>query len=1516
MDKYRLQDIDEEELIRMGILQKNPENIEKPKPVVNKKVKKNPQRSKQKAKKETHPEDEILSEELLEKKPAPKTEPPIPKAEDFVPKAKPEPEKNPVSKTDPEPEEKSVSKADLQLEKTETEIKWKPKYDFDHISDEVLEKAEAILEQDLIDKIVFTENDKGEPRVKITYFFFTCKHGTYNQKIDRIDNARSMTRKPDKPIETCSNASCGEMRCIPVVAAYIKYTKELGIYDKLMQQRAEYQEHLKDDNLDLQFEWEPKDIEKFKHLPAYAYELAEQMIEKGCVMLRPYMNNKEQFNVDIKKLGHCSTKDDKGVIKGDIYAGPHDIKRALIAMKEPEWDVPHGWCASKKFSLCDDISNLCNCDTPFCPYHIAAYMLYLRLKGREDEIEEAKKYSKEHPDEIYYGKNNFGFKYTSEKDVEKLKQSIASAPKNILDAAFELLDSGEAFLNSKKYTAKNGSEYFRVQFSRSPKDGETAEECMSSEYTDSSAWHGPGGILDYEGISVRDRLVRLVACIDYCRRTGIDISDAVSRREIDFQKLKEMTDKIDGLGRLYSFIENDNTSSMFCIMQGSVGSGKQPVIESIADILSQNGKISTSKYKKMTLQQLTEDLTTHRSRKGEFDLLTTGYEFSWLEKNQLYVLTGLDEFLYLNRTYRQEKGYMTHGIALRHVTKVLGTFAENTYVIIVSLSDKSTKEFLDLDKKYKYTYGQNIILFKNKSTDELYQEYLEEISDTVKEKIEDEKALRTRFAEFITLNERFLPFTNSALSHYLAEYSNVENAPVLPPDVYDRKAVAQSLDDMIGMQAVKKQLAEFESYITFQKRAKASGIEIKPGNLHMQFLGNPGTGKTTIARIVAKMLFDIGIIEENKVIEVERKDLVAEYTGQSAPKTAEKIRQAMGGVLFIDEAYSLCLSEHDQFGKEVISTLIKAMEDDGDKFIVIFAGYDKEMKEFLKANSGIESRIGYTFHFEDYTADELTEIFRRSLEKQGFELGKDVLKEVSDICDYYRRRKNFGNGRFAKKLEQRTIINHAKNADEKNWEIKKISTCDIPEIKDLGTQSSGGEGSDITLDQIIGMSKVKDQIKKFRTKIRFEQKAKAAGANIKKSNSHMLLLGNPGTGKTTIARIIAKELYEAGLILENKLIEVEKKDLIGQYIGQTAPKTSAVIDQAMGGVLFIDEAYSLTSGSRGINSDYGQEAIATIIKAMEDHKDEFVVMFAGYEREMRQFLDSNSGIASRIGYTFTFDDYTADELTDIFKLKLEKNGLAYTDEALDSVKDVMQYFVSVPNFGNGRFAERVVNIAIELHSERMAEQGGITDDLLTITKEDIPSVKYMLDHMPDGKNMINPENIKDEQNERTAIHELGHALIVKLKTPESSIERITISAEGSGALGYVRHSVDSIRNHTKTDLKNQICINMAGIAAEEIFLGEYGNGGTSDLSTATNIATNMVTRFGMSDNGFASFSEINDQARKEINDILKSQFDEAKKYITEYKDKLEEAKQFLLTNRTITDKEFTEFIQPDEKEIK
>lgn len=1385
-------------------------------------------------------------------------------------------------------------------ELTLDDLPWNPKYRITQIPEDILQKAISIMKRGLIKEVTINQEKKT---VQISYFF-TCINADFEKKIPRIDDSRFISRTLSDPIKTCDNNSCGQIRCITNLAGYLKYVFDNDLYEELLAERDLYRQQHGNQDEPFLFSVTPEDADVFCKMPPYVYDIAQELVERRLIAVDPY----PPFVYDFNRLGFCgkqSGESSSGLNYGSFCSGHVDINRILKYSEDIAINNSHGIRTTFNFSL--KAIPCANCSAAICPFRVAAYAYYLKYSGRWNEFEAAKETASQSSN-VYYGKQpTYVF---PEWAVNGIKENVLTASQETIDLALKLLDSGEAAMSSVPFTSKDGNgrekTYYRLLLARAiDDDAKTLSDAVSDKYSDELRWFGMtcAGWAEAEPIPGR-RLIQVIGGIDYLRRTGVDVNQLLEYRKTYLSELKQKSKDISGLSRLYSFIKSKNASSLSAIMQGGTKEEVDAVLSSIAKTLSQTGKIQEPKYLRISCEGLMQCLTMKASipEYGNKEIYPT---YDKIHPNVLHVIDGLHNYLKKNGAYQNDMKD-NYQYEANNLINVLGSFEQNTYIIILSDSKADTDDFLSLDKRFSFTFGQNIVTFHNKSTGELYDEYVNGLSEDVKAKIADEGSMRTKFAEFIAFNERFLPFNNTSLSHYLSEYSNVEGEPVFPPDIYDKRKTRDALSELVGMSAVKKQVEDFESYITYQKKAKAAGINIERGNMHMQFLGNPGTGKTTVARIIAKMLYEIGILNEDKLVEVERKDLVAIYVGQTAVKTYEKIKEALGGVLFIDEAYSLYQGDGDSYGKEAIATLIKAMEDHKSDFIVIFAGYSKELSEFLKANSGIESRIGYTFQFEDFNANELLEIFTRNMTKQQFKLDNGVSEQILDICDHYRRRKNFGNGRFVKKIEQETIINHAKNYNIDGWKVDVITVDDVPDVRDMAAKGSRSEENSLSLDELVGMQNIKDQIVKFKKKIKFEQNAKAAGAKLKRGNSHMLFLGNSGTGKTTIARIISKELYEAGVIMEDKLIEVERKDLVGQYVGQTAPKTSDVIDRAIGGVLFIDEAYSLTQSAS--QNDYGHEAIATIIKAMEDKKDDLVVIFAGYEKEMQTFLESNSGIASRIGYTFTFEDFTAEELTDIFKLKLKQNGLSCTDAAAEAAKNVMQYFVSVPNFGNGRFAERVVNMSIELHAERMSDTDEIRDDFLVIGKEDVPTVKYLLDHMPDGKKMINPEKIKDIQMERTAVHELGHALLQKLLDPDNSIERITISAEGSGALGYVRHNIDSVGTPTKSELENRICVSMAGIAAEEVFFDEHGNGGTSDLENATTIAKNMVMRFGMSKSGFAYTDELSDSAKEEINEILKTQFDRAKETVQSHKEALTKAKTFLLEKRTISDEEFSSFI--------
>ena len=258
------------------------------------------------------------------------------------------------------------------------------------------------------------------------------------------------------------------------------------------------------------------------------------------------------------------------------------------------------------------------------------------------------------------------------------------------------------------------------------------------------------------------------------------------------------------------------------------------------------------------------------------------------------------------------------------------------------------------------------------------------------------------------------------------------------------------------------------------------------------------------------------------------------------------------------------------------------------------------------------------------------------------------------------------------------------------------------------------------LDELIGLESVKEEVHTIANFAKVQQQRKAQGLKVPKMSFHLVFTGSPGTGKTTVARIVARIYKDLGILKSGHTVETDRSGLVAEYVGQTATKTNAVIDSALNGVLFIDEAYALVPENAG--SDYGQEAISTLLKRMEDDRDKLVVIIAGYPNEMKRFIDSNPGLQSRFTRYINFPDYSEQELFDIFKLYLNKNQYTITDDAAQLLKDNLNYAVAhkTKNFGNARYVRNIFERAVEQQANRLSAKRSISDDELSVlTKEDI-----------------------------------------------------------------------------------------------------------------------------------------------------------------------------------------------------
>lgn len=669
----------------------------------------------------------------------------------------------------------------------------------------------------------------------------------------------------------------------------------------------------------------------------------------------------------------------------------------------------------------------------------------------------------------------------------------------------------------------------------------------------------------------------------------------------------------------------------------------------------------------------------------------------------------------------------------------------------IEFEDYSAEELLEIMKQ---KFNQDGYL-----TDEgFYENALIAIKGYMREHSRDKNFGNARFIEKTFIPGVIETKNNRLEQRYGKNTPNDEKKKILSDDMpsdmvkYIENAKKQEdvlakLDNMIGFKEVKDAIRKSIKRIERSKENNDPGL-LKNQSFHWVLTGNPGTGKTTVAKMIADVYREYGVLERGHFVKVTRNDLVSIYSNGTSEQTTKKINEALGGILFIDEAYMLSPGEKSNVdsGKEAIDTLLEAMSAHNGEFGVIVAGYPNEMKTFLESNPGLKSRFGGNiFNLEDYTPKELKSIFEKKCQDESIEVDNDLDDVLLTVLDRMKREHfdEWANGRevenMIRDIDNESLDDLEYRTDDKGVKHRVFCLRHLPKKYMKYYQNDVMQKKTLDkINELIGFDSVKA---KLRTAIhRIEVARDNSDPSLLEDQSfHWILKGNPGTGKTTVVSLVGELYKEYGVLDKGHVVKVTRDQLVAGYEGQTAIKTKEKIEEAMGGILFIDEAYTL-SAEKGSGVDFGQEAINTILEAMSDHNGEFGVVAAGYPKEMEHFLETNPGFRSRFGNNiFELDDYSAAELKKIFDKKCEKLGYEVREDLDEVIEKLFENMIhaKIKGWANGREVENLLRSIGEEWINNVLYNGKEGDERKkVITLEHLPEKykAYLITKEDDNKN--------------------------------------------------------------------------------------------------------------------------------------------------------------------------------------
>lgn len=474
-------------------------------------------------------------------------------------------------------------------------------------------------------------------------------------------------------------------------------------------------------------------------------------------------------------------------------------------------------------------------------------------------------------------------------------------------------------------------------------------------------------------------------------------------------------------------------------------------------------------------------------------------------------------------------------------------------------------------------------------------------------------------------------------------------------------------------------------------------------------------GVENICKIIGEFMWFFGYLSENmRYYDEYMNNIILDKF--LIKKLYDDEKTIKNGILLLHNFENILYVDYMQQNL-ILNILTDAMEKNNRQVCTIIYGERSMLKQILGNHHKLSQMlINLELEIDDLDVDKIYELVINRLEK-NIKVSEIIKEKIYNYIRATYTQSDTKNMEYVNKLYNLIILNmNNKFSLKKKQELNVEAIPEAYNTKDLPTIMKD-------INALVGLKEIKEQLNDLVALLKFNKKAHI---DINNFNLHMVFSGNPGTGKTTVARLIKDIFFNLGYINQNKLTEVTAKDLIAEYLGQTSGKTFNVVKSALGGVLFIDEAYAITAGT-GDGAQYGNECIATLLKLMEDYKDKLIIIFAGYKEEMKNFQDANPGLVSRIGYKINFPDYTIDELMQIYLNLLEKSKLKITSEAFEKLKEIVKEASEYENFGNARYINNVFQKILIEHSKNI-ENKNQKGNLFQITKNDIKYDKLIAEN--------------------------------------------------------------------------------------------------------------------------------------------------------------------------------------------